>query len=264
MKIALGSDLHLEFGPLAEIRNREAAAALILSGDILVAAHFRDADHRNRADRYHEFFDRCEAEFGTVIYVMGNHEHYDGDFQRTLDLLREELDRYPGVHVLEKSSLTHAGVTFVGATLWTDFNRRDPLTMWEQQRRMNDYRCVTNGPHGARLLPQDTAEDHDWALAWIDRATQDTAGCYVVVGHHAPSRQSIKPRYATDHLMNGSYNSDLEEFIRARPQIRLWTHGHTHDDFDYRVGSTRVVCNPRGYAGYESRTEGWDFMYIDV
>jgi hypothetical protein len=27
----------------------------------------------------------------------------------------------------------------------------------------------------------------------------------------------------------------------------LWVHGHTHDSYDYWVGSTRVVCNPRGY-----------------
>ena len=42
-----------------------------------------------------------------------------------------------------------------------------------------------------------------------------------------------------------------------RPQIKLWTHGHTHHAFDYVIGETRVVCNPRGYEGYEGPT-GWD------
>jgi Icc-related predicted phosphoesterase len=41
--------------------------------------------------------------------------------------------------------------------------------------------------------------------------------------------------------------SDLERQIR-RWQPQLWLHGHTHDSFDYRVGATRVVANPRGYA----------------
>ena len=27
----------------------------------------------------------------------------------------------------------------------------------------------------------------------------------------------------------------------------LWVHGHTHDSFDYHVGRTRVLANPRGY-----------------
>jgi Icc-related predicted phosphoesterase len=77
----------------------------------------------------------------------------------------------------------------------------------------------------------------------------------VVVTHHAPSKASIKPQYAGDHLMNGAYSSDLSEFILANPQIKLWTHGHTHDVFDYMIGSTRVVCNPRGYHLYEERAD---------
>jgi hypothetical protein len=51
--------------------------------------------------------------------------------------------------------------------------------------------------------------------------------------------------------MNGGYCSNLEEFILDHPQIRLWTHGHMHDPSDYMIGETRVVCNPRGYVGYE-------------
>ena len=34
-------------------------------------------------------------------------------------------------------------------------------------------------------------------------------------------------------------------------QPRLWIHGHTHESFDYQIGKTRVVCNPRGYASIE-------------
>jgi hypothetical protein len=45
-----------------------------------------------------------------------------------------------------------------------------------------------------------------------------------------------------------------------RPQIKLWTHGHTHHPFDYVIGECRVVCNPRGYHqeyGFSEDT-GWD------
>ena len=58
--------------------------------------------------------------------------------------------------------------------------------------------------------------------------------------------------------MNGGYSSNLEEFILDRPQIKVWTHGHTHDTFDYMIGSTRVMCNPRGYNGYEERAKEFD------
>jgi len=56
--------------------------------------------------------------------------------------------------------------------------------------------------------------------------------------------------------MNGAYHSDLSEFILDHPQIKLWTHGHTHHPFDYMIGGTRIVCNPRGYDGYEAT--GWN------
>jgi hypothetical protein len=31
--------------------------------------------------------------------------------------------------------------------------------------------------------------------------------------------------------------------------VDLWVHGHTHSSFDYKLGKTRIICNPRGYPG---------------
>ena len=87
---------------------------------------------------------------------------------------------------------------------------------------------------------------------------------YVVCTHHTPSYASIHPRYANSELMNGAYTSDLSEFILDHPKIKLWTHGHTHEDFDYMIGTTRVVCNPRGYSGYESRADRFQLKYVEV
>jgi hypothetical protein len=49
-----------------------------------------------------------------------------------------------------------------------------------------------------------------------------------------------------------------------RPQIKLWTHGHTHELFDYMIGDTRVVCNPRGYINYEELADTFLLKYIEV
>jgi hypothetical protein len=68
----------------------------------------------------------------------------------------------------------------------------------------------------------------------------------VVITHHAPSRQSIHPRYV-DSLLNACFVSDAEYLLGA-DRAQLWIHGHTHDSFDYTCNGTRVVCNPRGYA----------------
>jgi hypothetical protein len=64
--------------------------------------------------------------------------------------------------------------------------------------------------------------------------------------------------------MNGGYHSDLSEFILDRPAIKLWTHGHTHEEFDYMIGDTRVVCNPRGYIGYEELANNFKLKVVEV
>ena len=96
MKIAVASDLHLEFGDL-NIENTDGADVLILSGDILVAADIGRPDPHNfmegaRSNRYADFFQRCSFQFPHVIYVMGNHEHYHGDFATTADRIQAMLD----------------------------------------------------------------------------------------------------------------------------------------------------------------------------
>jgi len=92
----------------------------------------------------------------------------------------------------------------------------------------------------------------------------DSTKKYVIVGHHAPSKQSIKPRYRSDNLINGAYSSDLSEFILDHPQIKLWTHGHTHDIFDYKIGETRVLCNPRGYMNYEKCADYFELLFTEI
>ena len=64
--------------------------------------------------------------------------------------------------------------------------------------------------------------------------------------------------------MNGAYSSDLSELMLDHPQIRMWTHGHTHHNFDYMIGQCRVVCNPRGYIGYEAQADSWTLQTFEV
>lgn len=68
----------------------------------------------------------------------------------------------------------------------------------------------------------------------------------VVVTHHAPSAKSLTYQQALGRL-DAAYASDLECLI---PLADLWIHGHTDAPADYRVGTGRVVSNPRGYVGH--------------
>ena len=160
MKIAVASDLHLEFGDL-DFDNPEGAEVLILSGDILVAQDLGYHDSHNimgeeyRSNRYHNFMQRCTERFPHVIYILGNHEHYHGDFAETVTHLKNKFDYMSNLHILDNEILQISDVTFIGGTLWTDMNREDPTTLYHMKSMMNDFRCVRNTTLGtnAKFLP---------------------------------------------------------------------------------------------------------------
>jgi len=286
MKIAVASDLHLEFGDL-DIVNTDNAEVLILSGDICVVADLDMRDRRQtelgfaryRSERFHDFFERCAANFPHVIYVMGNHEYYHSDFATALGEMRRKLAHLPNLYVLEREVKVINDVTFIGGTLWTDMNNHDSLTLYHMRTMMNDFRVIQNSTtpvhfrtqegefrtRVGKFMPEDAVTEHVKMKQYIQSVVQgnhDTK--YVVVGHHSPSKQSTHEMYANDTVMNGGYSSNLDEFIMDHPQIKLWTHGHTHHVFDYVIGETRVVCNPRGYHGHEARADEWQIKTVDI
>ena len=278
MKLQVISDLHLEHRDNPVLANM-GSDVLILSGDICVAHHLyrhprgtlpNNAENGERAARYREFFDHVNANWAQVIYVMGNHEHYSGRWDRTLDVLREEISHYPHIHLCDQDRVVIDDTVFLGVSLWTDFNGGDRIDMLSMPDLMNDYRAITekqtrNGTEVYHnLRPQTTYEKHKSDLDWLRVQLSLDQRKTVVVGHHCPSHASIhhtyqQPRYTT---MNGAFVSNLDEFILDHPQIALWTHGHTHHCFDYQLGDTRIVCNPLGYPGERS---GFDpNLVIDI
>jgi Icc-related predicted phosphoesterase len=311
MKIALASDLHLEFEDIL-LKNTEDAEVLLLAGDICVAKDLIEegAAFAEKSKRLHDFFKRCCFQFPLVIYTVGNHEHYHGDFKYTVSHLKEMLGYLTNLIILDTEAYTHGDVTFIGGTLWTDMNKEDSLTLFHVKRAMSDYHVIQNSNHmvqrkvplyemnslytpdgkngskyafddkgyhikiGEKIKeepssfdPLDTVEYHKKMLDYIKIVTKilpESTQKYIVVGHHAPSKASTHPRYKEDVTMNGAYSSDLSDFILDRPQIKLWVHGHTHDPFDYMIGSTRIVCNPRGYYGHERVADHFKLKYMEI
>jgi predicted phosphodiesterase len=284
MKIAVCSDLHLEFGPIS-LENTDNAEVLILSGDICVAKDLREKDsyiikgENDKSNKIHKFFQECCARFPSVIYIAGNHEHYHGDFAKSIGSIRNNLGYLVNLHVLDKESVLINNVMFIGGTLWTDMNKEDGITLYHMKTMMNDFMCVNNSnrttyyrdedgnSHSrvARFTPDDAVEDHKKMLEYVKIMIEGKNDQkFVVVGHHSPSKASTHPRYANETIMNGGYSSDLSEFILDHPQIKLWTHGHTHENFDYLIGSTRIVCNPRGYINYEASADNFTLKTVEI
>lgn len=252
MKIQLVSDLHLEFGYNVHIPNA-GADVLVLAGDICDAKMFKDPTRNIRNLAYYLFFDEVCDKFKNVIYVMGNHEHYKSTFNNTADILRSALSQYKNLHFLDNQSVDIDGVKFIGSTLWANANTEDPLTAVKLQFAMNDFRlikvCDDKGNY-RKFSPYDVRREHHVSKLFIEKELESAhhwrQPC-VVITHHAPSLQSIADVYRDDTDMNTLYASDLEYLMNSN--LKLWCHGHTHHAFDYKIGETRVACNPRGYPG---------------
>ena len=188
-----------------------------------------------------------------VIYVPGNHEFYGSSLSATVREL-QRLAASTDVRVLDNRELVWEGVRFLGSTLWTDFLAAgDGAAQTEaiaQSLSFNhDFRRIRTGdaPAGPVFTPQDCAALFAVNARWLDaQLARPFPGPSVVVTHHAPSLQSIHPRFAGSAL-NTNFVSDAE-WLLAGQRASMWIHGHTHDSFDYLVGGTRVLCNPRGYA----------------
>lgn len=232
MRLNILSDLHLSRGalPIPETD----AEVVVLAGDIA---------------RPKEAIAWASGFAKPVLYVPGNHEFYGGSIEGTLAELRR-LCAGTGIRVLDNDEVVLGGVRFLGTTLWTDFRlfgegEQRAAAMREAQRFMRDFSVIRLG--GAPLTPAASAALFAQHAAWLaGKLAQPHAGPTVVITHHAPSRDSIHPRFA-DSLLNACFVSDAQELAGA-DRACLWIHGHTHDSFDYELKGTRVLCNPRGYA----------------
>ena len=225
------SDLHLEFLDKPEDFDVGTGDVLVLAGDICLAAEY---------ENYHKFFEKCVAGYERVLYVMGNHEHYHGDYDKSYFILKQNLPKE--IILMNNTSVCIDGVHFVGSTLWTNMNNLDAGTIEQARSCMNDYHCVEN------FSPEKSIDAHLFTRQWFESCVPMLRGPVVMITHHSPSPQSVKGRY-TDSV--GMYSSNMEKFIEANPNIKYWLHGHIHHNNDYKVGDCRIISNPRGYSGYE-------------
>ena len=181
-----------------------------------------------------------------IIYLAGNHEMYGHSLNLYAELA-ETAAETPNIHFLENNTVEIGGAAFIGATLWTDFNLygNDIRGGISAYCGMNDFRRIGG------LTLDAWREMHAASRTYLRAALEAhrRQPC-VVVTHHAPHEMSVPERFQGDSL-TPAFASHVLNDIPEPLRPALWLHGHTHDSFDYAVGETRVVCNPRGYVGHE-------------
>lgn len=152
-----------------------------------------------------------------VVMPLGNHDYWGSTYAN------------PGTEVIEVN-----GFKIASNTLWTNL-RDDPwaapkLLQFSDKHRIKGMTSMV------------WQEAHETALEDFRRIKPD-----IVVSHHAPSYLSVSDEFVGDPF-NTFFVSNLNSFIEELDPI-LWIHGHVHSYWDYRIGNTRVLCNPLGYPG---------------
>lgn len=252
MRVTVVSDLHLEMCEDGHgIPDLGSGDVLILGGDILCARHFKTNGKLHKV--YKNFLLKCVENFNEVLYINGNHEAYGYNYEGTFDALKKHFPKQ--IHYIENDYVKIHNTIFLGCTLWTDFRNENPLEMMEASQCMNDYKIIRIGSNYRKMNPDDTLKFHKNSKQFLIEKLEEFKNENVwVMTHHAPSYQSIHPKYKNSGIANGAYVSDLDDLILSNPQIKYWSHGHTHESFDYLIGDCRVICNPRGYYnGYNNQ-----------
>ncbi len=257
MKIHAVSDLHLEMSNLRPHPASDTVDVIVLAGDIWKKDHGIAWARANWPDK-------------RIVYVAGNHEFYGSNRKDVLAMMRIAARQY-GVDFLENDELIidgeHESVRFLGATLWTSFElfglEQKRNAMFDGQRALNDFRVIFEGEW--HFSAQDSINLHQESVKWLEMKLKREPfdGATVVVTHHAPSWESVVPKYRHD-LVSACFASRLDHLLGFS---ELWLHGHTHSSLDYMVGDTRVVCNPRGYSRYDRDVENTGFdpaLVLDV
>ncbi len=226
------SDTHFDFyadkgHKFVEQLDPEDADVVVLAGDI---------DTARFPDQFKWVFAALVEKYRHVVMVPGNHEYYRSDWAQVWHSLNEArrgledrvhlLSHKDGVVVIE-------GQRFIGDTMWY----RETAETMRGEPFFSDFHYIKNLKSWVYV---ENAMFDGLLCAELDSSA-------VVVTHHMPSEKSVHQLWK-NAKSNCFFLCDQEQLIRDR-QPKLWVHGHTHMAFDYMIGTTRVVCNPRGYPG---------------
>ena len=228
MKIHLMSDLHLEF-----YKNDGQSFLDTLKGDAFVCVLAGDITTAKNPNRLRTVFETCSKVYPYTIYVPGNHEIYGTTLENAWNNINEAKLGLDNVFALHCFSVTINGYRFIGDTAWF---RDDPLNViWENC--ISDFSQIKN-------YRKWVYKEQELFERYLNKNLQEGD---ILVTHHLTTPLSIASRFKNEET-NRFFLCDYSELILERKPL-LSLHGHTHDTFDYKLGDTRVVANPKGYIG---------------
>ena len=274
LKIDYVSDLHLEINGSAQdcVKPRDSEGdILLLVGDITCYRYFKpertDSESRSMKKRFQKFIqDQPHKE---IFLIPGNHEYYGFYFEgadKWMDGILRSID--PRLRILQNELIIRNGVAIFGATLWTNMNNYNPLTMMAVGNGMRDFEII-----GLKRDEDVTYEDrHRMGRVFKNRFGTETAyreHCvtmanlrqyydmfsdmpFVVATHHGPSFKSHSLERFGDTEIKYGYLTEYGDWI-SDSKIDYWIHGHTHHNVDYKLGNCQVTSAMYGYVGWDRK-----------
>lgn len=258
MKLRIASDLHLEFlgdyhshptnngrdwntSTILPVMEDEKEQTLILAGDICMIKF---------GNRFLPFFRDISERFKQVIIIAGNHEFYRHNFLTGYYDYREILFPFKNIHLMQDEVMEIDDHVLFAATLWTNFDKHNPLAMHYAEGAMSDFRVIeynaADGSNHMRWTPELSALEHDKTVTKLKEFFETYKNRKkIVLTHHLPSPQCGSLRFRGS-LLNPAFFSNLDDLIYEYKPA-LWIYGHTHDSADFIISNTRMFCNPRGY-----------------
>jgi predicted phosphodiesterase len=272
VKIQIVSDIHLEF------RDNKfnsliipSAPILCLLGDIGVCGSDSDFESLKK------FIIFYRTKFLYIFYVPGNHEYYttgnkniqlrdtipyiDNKIRRFCALLNKTPEKDAGTVTFLNNDMATITIgkkiyNFVGTTLWSYVNKENKKSI---QSRMNDYSQIytpcskteksTLNNCVRKFNVDDMQKKFNKSVSFIKKCmkNQKNNEMYILLTHHKP----IHDNKSTD-VITQAYESDLVDIIVKHPFV-LAAHGHTHKQYDKTFNKVRVVSNPKGYVGQQTK-----------
>lgn len=247
MKVAYGSDIHLEFygyDKQFEIMRgwkfEPDTDRIIIAGDLHVGAE-KVIDCLKFIWKAHKI---------PILYVPGNHEYYNSSFDNeNLLFLHHDLV-HDGYRIFLHGYMVVDDVMFYGCMGNLDGS-------YEKINRgihgsLNDFHLISDfSSRIARGCYEKIRLENSLSHAIYERA--------VVITHTMPSPKCISEQYRGSYL-NGAFANDWEDMI-TQFKPKYWVCGHTHDIGNVRIDETDILINPMGYPRENKK---WEWRYFNV
>lgn len=299
-RIAVMSDIHLEFehipGPFALHAHPEYGWPAISEQHLRVGPDLVEAqktkvdlvliagDTSNSWKLTAKYIQLVASYFGVpTVAIIGNHEAYDtSSYDEIVTGLDEALNKgrspeaqtyfleaaYSSAPVHVELTIKGRQLLILGSCLWTDFSLWGLESQGHAKERIRDgirdfETCYLT--QTARLTVDDTEQLHRQAIARFESILADKRQEQelILLTHMAPSPTSLARLQHADRFLATYYASDMEDWMKQRA-IRLWVHGHIHDELSYRVGKTEIVCAARGYPHQGPRAVNFEPCVIEI